>query len=61
MDDRTLWTDEDLAKFLRVSKSKIRADRAAGRLPFRVLRFGRTVRYNPGDVRDYVENGDRKK
>jgi hypothetical protein len=57
MDDRMLWTDDDLARFLRVSKSKIRADRAAGRLPFRVLRFGRTVRYNPDDVRDYVKNG----
>ena len=61
MDDRMLWKDEDLARFLRVSKSKIRADRAAGRLPFRVLRFGRTVRYNPDDVRDFVENGERKK
>lgn len=49
-----LWTDKDIAKFLQVSEEKVRQDRLNNKLPFRVIRFGRTVRYDPSEVKNLM-------
>lgn len=50
-----LWSDDDLSKFLNLSKSKIRQDRMNGRLPFPFIRFGRTIRYVPEQVQAAIQ------
>lgn len=47
-----LLTLAEVAQLLRISKSKLYQERRAGKL--RVLRFGRTVRLQQKDVRQFI-------
>ena len=50
----TLWTLDEAAQILRISKSKLRQEERAGRLRF--VRFGRVVRVDARDVDRYVQS-----
>lgn len=45
----TLWTVDDVAAFLKVSRAYVY------RLPIRFAKLGRSRRYDPADVKLYVE------
>ena len=50
----TIWTLDEAAEVLRVSKSKLRQVERAGRLKF--LRFGRVVRVDARDLETYISS-----
>ena len=51
---QALWTEHDLAAFLRCSLSKLRKDRMAGRgVPY--VKNGRLVRYRAADALAFVD------
>jgi len=53
MTQEALLTLADVARLLRVSKSKVYQERKAGRL--RTVQFGRAVRVRPQDVKKYID------
>ena len=50
----TIWTLDEAAQVLRMSKSKLRHEERAGRLKF--LRFWRVVRVDARDLESYVNS-----
>ena len=54
MEGPTIWTLNEAAQVLRMSKSKLRQEERAGNLRF--LRFGRVVRVDARDVERYVNS-----
>jgi excisionase family DNA binding protein len=52
MRHEALLTLADVARLLRISKSKLYQERKAGRL--RTVRFGRSIRVRPRDVQEYI-------
>ena len=54
MESPIIWTLDEAAQVLRMSKSKLRHEERAGRLRF--LRFGRVVRVDARDVNAYVNS-----
>lgn len=51
--DDALWTIEDVAGFLNVSRQTVRRRMKAGVLPH--IRNGRIIRFVPSDIREWVE------
>jgi hypothetical protein len=49
-----LWTAQDVADYLRCSPASLANMRSAGVGPKYVRIFGRSIRYRPEDVRQYV-------
>lgn len=54
MESPIIWTLDEAAKVLRMSKSKLRQEERAGKLRF--LRFGRVVRVDARDLENYVNS-----
>ena len=54
MESPIIWTLDEAAQVLRMSKSKLRQEERAGRLRF--LRFGRVVRVDARDMETYVNS-----
>lgn len=52
MRDEPLWTADDVARFLSVSATTVRAWQQAHRLPF--IKIGGTVRFVPEDIRRWA-------
>jgi hypothetical protein len=51
--DEPLWTEDELARYLRRSVSRLQKDRLEGRgVPF--VRLGKLIRYVPAIAREYV-------
>ena len=54
MESPIIWTLDEAAQVLRMSKSKLRQEERAGKLRF--LRFGRVVRVDARDLENYVNS-----
>ena len=52
MDDEQLWTSEDVAKFLQVSKSWVEHAAPKGLIPSHVI--GRMRRFVPSEIKAFV-------
>ena len=52
--DEPLWTEDELARYLRRSVSRLQKDRLEGRgVPF--VRLSKLIRYVPAIAREYVQ------
>lgn len=52
--DERLWTTKETARYVGKGESSLEQDRYLGRgIPY--IKLGKTVRYRPSDVRNYIE------
>lgn len=58
MSGERLWNVEEVATFLAVSPTTVRAWQQARRLPF--VKIGGTIRFVPEEVREWLAQGDGK-
>jgi excisionase family DNA binding protein len=53
-DSETLWTAEDVASYLKVSRSWVYHRAESGRLPH--VRVGGLIRFQPHEIRSFVDS-----
>jgi excisionase family DNA binding protein len=55
--EENLWNADDVAAFVKVSRSWVYQYAASGRLP--VLKFGGNLRFNPSAIREWAGHAGR--
>jgi Helix-turn-helix domain len=56
----SLWTEVQLAEYLRTSVKTIRNERCSGRSPIPYVKVGRLVRYEPAAIREFIAAARRR-